>query len=67
MELKEETATIDCTRLLLLTVSLSSNLLQAVRIGKKIITFHRALDIPNCNQNGILKSVIYCLESRCGC
>ena len=47
MELKEETATIDCTRLLLLTVSLSSNLLQAVRIGEKIITFHRALDTPN--------------------
>ena len=47
MEPEEETATIDCTRLLLLTVSLSSNLLQAVRIGEKIITFHRALDIPN--------------------
>ena len=49
MEQEEETATIDCTRLLLLTVSLSSNLLQAVRIGEKIITFHRgrALDTTN--------------------
>ena len=58
----EETATIDCMRLLLLTVLLyRQNRWEDHHFPQGL--GHTELY----NQNGILKSVIYCVESRCWC